>query len=137
MDSLFHLWNKIIKYSKSSRSWSSKASPDHNTSTSLYVCQLVLFLKCSISFIPDVTGKMLFKIFSFCLINPHNKIFSKVFGSSSRGFLGKCQTGFCTCCFKQRFWPWNSPMVPFCLPSHSYCWIMTLNSDIYLSKWGL
>ncbi len=46
-----------IYHSKSSRSWSSKTDPDHHTTTTIFYCWSdVLFLKCCVTFTPDVMG---------------------------------------------------------------------------------
>ncbi len=46
-----------INYGKPSRSWSCKAAPDHHTTTTMFDCRYdVLFMKCCVGFISDVTG---------------------------------------------------------------------------------
>ncbi len=45
-----------INYGKSSRSWSCKAAPDHHTTITMFYCWCdVLFKKCCVGFMPDVT----------------------------------------------------------------------------------
>ncbi len=48
-------------------------APDHHTTTSMFDCWYdVLFMKCCVGFMPDVTGHTPSKKFNFCLISPQN-----------------------------------------------------------------
>ncbi len=70
-----------IYHSKSSRSWSSKTAPDHHTTTTFHCWYDVLFLKCCVTFTPDVMGHTPSKKFNFCLVSPQS-ISQKSWGSS-------------------------------------------------------
>ena len=125
-----------INYSKSSKSWSSKAAPDHDTITTMSDCQYdVLFLKCCVSFTPDVTGCTPSKKFHFCPINPQN-IFPSVLGIIKM-FCGKCDTGLCGLLGEQRFSPCNSPMDAIFAQSLFYCWIMNTDLKVVVCNYYL
>ena len=77
-----------IYHSKSSRSRSSKTAPDHHTTTTIFYCWYdVLFLKCSVTFTPDVMGHTPSKKFNFCLVIP--ECFPKSLGDHEEVFWGK------------------------------------------------
>ncbi len=75
-----------IYHSKSSRSWSSKTAPDHHTTTTIFYCWYdVLFLKCCVTFTPDVTGHTPSKKFNFCL-SQSTEYFPKSLGDNQDVF---------------------------------------------------
>ncbi len=75
-----------IYHSKSSRSWSSKTAPDHHTTTIIFYCWYEnLFLKCCVTFTPDVMGHTPSKKFNFCHVR-------------SRCFLAKLRLAFIFFC---------------------------------------
>ncbi len=120
-----------INYGKSSRSWSCKAAPDHHTTTTMFYCWCdVLFMKCCVGFMPDVTTS---KKFNFSLISPQN-ICTKVLGII-KIYFGKCEMSLCVLFGQQWLLPWNSPMDAAFAQSLCYCWIMT--TDLNWGKWGL
>ncbi len=102
-----------------------------HTTTTMFDCWYdVLFMKCCVGFMPDVTGHTPSKKFNFCLISPHN-ICPKVMGII-KIFFGKCETSLCILFGQQ--WLWNSPWIPF-LPSLFLIvesWTLTL-SDLSVS----
>ncbi len=123
-----------IYHSKSSRSWSSKTAPDHHTTTTIFYCWYdVLFLKCCVTFTPDVMGHTPSKKFNFCLVSPQS-IFPKVLGIIKM-FSGKTEMSFYVLFAQQRFWSWNSAMQAIFAQSLSYGGVM--NTDLNWSKWGL
>ncbi len=87
----FLVGNRIhgfIYHSKSSRSWSSKTAPDHHTTTTIFYCRYdVLFLKCCVTFTPDVMGHTPSKKFNFYFILPNVLGIIKMFS-------GKIETSF-------------------------------------------
>ncbi len=65
---------------------------DHHMTTTMFDCWYdVLFMKCSVGSMPDVTGHSPSKKFNFCLIGPQN-----IWGLS-RYFFGKSEKSLC--CF--------------------------------------
>ncbi len=65
-----------IYHSKSSRSWSSKTAPDHHTTTTIFYCWYdVLFLKCCVTFTPDVMGHTPSKCSTF--VSSVHRVFSQ------------------------------------------------------------
>ncbi len=113
-----------IYHSKSSRSWSSKTAPDHHTTTTIFYCWYdVLFLKCCVTFTPDVMGHTPSKKFNFCLVSPQS-IFPKVLGIIKM-FSGKTEMSFYVLFAQQRFWSWNSAMQAIFAQSLS-SWTLTL-----------
>ncbi len=53
---------------------------DYHTTSTMFDCWYdVLFMKCGVGFMPDVTGHTPSKKFNLCLISPQN-ICPKVFG---------------------------------------------------------
>ncbi len=123
-----------IYHSKSSRSWSSKTAPDHHTTTTIFYCWYdVLFLKCCVTFMPDVMGHTPSKKFNFCLVSPQS-IFPKVLGIIKM-FSGKTEMSFYVLFAQQRFWSWNSAMQAIFAQSLSYDGVMI--TDLNWGKWGL
>ncbi len=123
-----------IYHSKSSRSWSSKTAPDHHATTNIFYCWYdVLFLKCCVTFTPDVMGHTPSKKFNFCLVSPQS-IFPKVLGIIKM-FSGKTEMSFYVLFAQQRFWSWNSAMQAIFAQSLSYGGVM--NTDLNWGKWGL
>ncbi len=123
-----------IYHSKSSRSWISKTAPDHHTTTTIfYRWYDVLFLKCCVTFTPDVMGHTPSKKFNFCLVSPQS-IFPKVLGIIKM-FSGKTEMSFYVLFAQQRFWSWNSAMQAIFAQSLSYGGVM--NTDLNWGKWGL
>ncbi len=120
-----------INYGKSSRSWSCKAAPDHHTTTTMFDCWYdVLFMKCCVGFMPDVTGHTPSKKFNFCRISPQN-ICPKVLGIIKIFFWQMWDEPLCS------FWSAVTLALElshgcrFFAQSLSYCWIM--NTDL---NWG-
>ncbi len=123
-----------INYGKSSRSWSSKTAPDHHTTTTIFYCWYdVLFLKCCVTFTPDVMGHTPSKKFNFCLVSPQS-IFPKVLGIIKK-LSGQTEMSFYVLFAQQRFWSWNSAMQAIFAQSLSYGGVM--NTDLNWGKWGL
>ncbi len=121
-----------IYHSKSSRSWSSKTAPDHHTTTTIFYCWYdVLFLKCCVTFTPDVMGHTPSK--NFCLVSPQS-IFPKVLGIIKM-FSGKTETSLYVLFAQQWFSSWNSAMQAIFAQSLSYGGVM--NTDLNWGKWGL
>ncbi len=116
-----------IYHSKSSRSWSSKTAPDHYTTTTIFYCWYdVLFLKCCVTFTPDVMGHTPSKKLNFCLVSPQS-IFPKVLGIIKM-FSGKTETSHYVLFAQQRFSSWNSAMHAIFAQSLSYGGVM--NTDL-------
>ncbi len=123
-----------IYHRKSSRSWSSKTAPDHHTTTTIFYCWYdVLFLKCCVTFTPDVMGHTPSKKLNFCFVSPQS-IFPKVLGIIKM-FSGKTETSFYVLFAQQRFSSWNSAMQAIFAQSLSYGGVM--NTDLNWGKWGL
>ncbi len=123
-----------IYHSKSSRSWSSKTAPDHHTTTTIFYCWYdVLFLKCCVTFTPDVMGHTPSKKFNFWLVSPQS-IFPKVLGIIKM-FSDKTEMSFYVLFAQQRFSSWNSAMKAIFAQSLSYGGVM--NTDLNWGKWGL
>ncbi len=65
MNSWFHLSQQVFQV------LSSKTAPDHHTITTIFYCWYdVHFLKCCVTFTPDVMGHTPSKKFNFCLVSP-------------------------------------------------------------------
>ncbi len=79
----------------------------------------VLFIKCCVSFIPDVTGHTPSKKLNFCLISPQN-IYPKVLGII-KNIFGKYEMSLCVLFGQQWLLPRNSPMDDVFAQSLSYC----------------
>ncbi len=121
-NSWFHLSQQV---------YSSKTAPDHHTTTTIFYWWYdVLFLKCCVTFTPDVMGHTPSKKFNFCLVSPQS-IFPKVLGIIKM-FSGKTETSFYVLFAQQRFSSWNSAMQAIFAQSLSYGGVM--NTDL---NWGL
>jgi hypothetical protein len=69
----------------------SKAARDHHTTTTIFDCWCdVLFLKCCVTFTPDVTGSTPSKKFNF--VSSVHRIFPQKSWGSSRCFFAKSET---------------------------------------------
>ena len=96
-------------------------------------CHDVLFMKCCVSFTPDVTGRTPSKKFLFCLVSPQN-IFPEVLGI-----------------IKMFFWRmWDEPLCSFwsavvftlelshgCIFAQSLSYCRIINTDLNWGEWGL
>ncbi len=132
-----------IYHSKSSRSWSCKTDPDHHTTSTIFYCWYdVLFLKCCVTFTPDVMGHTPSKKFNFCLVSPQS-IFPKVLGIIKM-FSGKTEMSFYVLfALSSGFGLGTLPCRPF-LPSLFLMvesWTLTLTEArpavLYMLLWGL
>ncbi len=93
----------------------------------------VLFMKCFVGFMPDVTEHAPSKKFNFCLISQQN-ICPKLLGTIKIFFWQMWDEPLGS------FWSavalsWNSPMDAVFGQSLSYCWIM--NTELNWGNWGL
>ncbi len=86
-----------IYHSKSSRSWSSKTAPDHHTTTTIFYCWYdVLFLKCCVTFTPDVMGHTPSKKFNF--VSSVHRVFSQSLGDHQDVFWQNWDELLCSFC---------------------------------------
>ncbi len=93
--------------------------PDHHTTTTMFDCCYVLFMKFCVGFTPDVTGHKPSKKLNFCRISPQN-ICPKFLGII-KIFFGKCERSLCVIFGQQWHLPWNSPMDAVFAQFLSYC----------------
>ncbi len=120
-NSWFHLSQQVFQVLKQQN------SPNHHTTTTIFYCWYdVLFLKCCVTFTPDVMGHTPSKKFNFCLVSPQS-IFPKVLGIIKM-FSGKTEMSFYVLFAQQRFWSWNSAMQAIFAQSLSYGGVM--NTDL-------
>ncbi|KAF7641013.1 hypothetical protein LDENG_00000080 [Lucifuga dentata] len=108
-NSWFHQLRQVVQVLKQ------QSSPDHHTTTTMFGCRYdVHFLKCCVSFTPDVTGRTPSKTFHFCLVSPQN-IFPKVLGIIKM-FLANVRRAFVFFLVSSGFRLGTLPWMPF-LPS--------------------
>ncbi len=127
-NSWFHLSQQVFQVRKQQNS--PRPSHYHHLFYSWYD---VLFLKCCVTFTPDVMGHTPSKKFNFCLVSPQS-IFPKVLGIIKM-FSGKTEISFYVLFAQQRFSSWNSAMQAIFSQSLSYGGVM--NTDLNWGKWGL
>ncbi len=120
-NSWFHLSQQVFQVLKQQNS--PRPSHYHHHILLLYD---VLFLKCCVTFTPDVMGHTPSKKFNFCLVSPQS-IFPKVLGIIKL-FSGKTEMSFYVLFAQQRFWSWNSAMQAIFAQSLSYGGVM--NTDL-------
>lgn len=105
-----------INPSKSSRSWSSKAAPDHHINTTIFDCWYdVLFLKCCVTFTTDVTGRKPSKKVQLLSLQS-TEYFPKSLGDHQDVFCQKCDEPLCSFSSAVVFTLGTLPWMPF-LPS--------------------
>ncbi len=117
-NSWFHLSQQVFQVLKQQNR--------HTTTTIFYCWYDVLFLKCCVTFTPDVMGHTPSKKFNFCLVSPQS-IFPKVLGII-KIFSGKIETSLYVIFAQQRFSSWNSAMQAIFTQSLSYGEVM--NTDL-------
>ncbi len=101
-NSWFHLSQQVFQV------LSSKTAPDHHTTTAIFYSWYdVLFLKCCVTFTPDVRTHTFQKV--QLLSRQSTEYFPKSLGII-RCFLGKTETSFYVLFAQQRFSSWNSAM---------------------------
>ncbi len=113
-NSWFHLSQQVFQVLKQ------QTAPDHTLHTTIFYCWYdVLFLKCCVTFTPDVMGHTPSKKFNFCLVSPQS-IFPKVLGIIKM-FSGKTEMSFYVLFAQQQFSSWNSAMQAIFCPV-SFLW---------------
>lgn len=91
--------------------------------TIMFDCWYICFMKCWVTFTPDITGCAPSKTSDFCCQS--TKYLPQRLGDH-QDVLGKCETSLWVLFGQQRFLLWALSWMPF-VPSCSYCWIM--NTD--------
>ena len=115
--------NCSINHSKFSRSWSSKAAPDHHTATTMFDCwHDVLFHQMLCHFYDRCNG-----------LHTFQKV--KLLSCQSTEYISKCLGIIKMFLCQQWVSPWNSPMDAIFAQCLSYGWVM--NTDLNWGQWGL